>query len=134
MKVGDKVRVHAGRNSGKVGTVKSISNTSAYISFGGEVMAQDMSMWPDEYYVNLRYVEELNQPDYYYIRNADGQAKAKVKKDIAQKIMDSCAGKFRTAKYITGDKTVFEFTEAVTYGTDEFKVMIWEDDILVSAT
>ena len=67
----------------------------------------------------------------YMIRDRNGEAKAKISNDIANKVMRDTRGQFREMNFKSGKKTVFVFTEDVVYGTEYAMVMIWKGDRLI---
>lgn len=49
--IGDRVLVNTGRNSGRTGTITHVSNTGAYVDFGGHVEVREwLSSGPSEWY------------------------------------------------------------------------------------
>lgn len=68
----------------------------------------------------------------YYVRSAKGDIKAKLSNTAASTIMQNAKGHFREAHYPgPGRVTVYEIDGDFTYGTSEFKIMLWVGDTLV---
>ena len=61
--IGSKVKVSIGRNKGEIGIAKRIEGDNVYVDFNRSINVNEgfgsVSMYPDGYWVNVKYVEVI---------------------------------------------------------------------------